>query len=113
MVSLPINQESAVLFSDRVKEKFSNYSDASGYQSPGQRGPYIRGPGVDSVLMDLRGNNSKQEITIYTFDKSDSCIIYSGFLSDSVYRINFTQIPIPSGRYLVKLFGIIDTLDRP
>jgi hypothetical protein len=111
-VVLPVDPAGASSFAERVKLRFANYADTSGYESSGPRSPFLRdGEGEPVIWYHARG--STEEVVVYTFDRSDSCIIFSGTLAEQIYELRIQLLPIPTGRYLLKLGGTTESFDRP
>ena len=111
MATLSLDTAAAKLFADKVIQQYSNYATASGYRDTKQVAFNLRGPDDEPVYL-FRPRSEKEEITIYTFDRQDSCILYSGDLSENAYLIKVDSIPIPRGRYLLKIGERIDSLNH-
>ncbi len=102
---LLIDKDEVKIFSDKINSRFTNYAEVSGYNhfkdSVKIAMKNVRGPDGEEVFF-FRGSPSKEEIVIYSFDRKDSCIIFSSFLSDELYLLKVNSIAIPVGKYLIK-----------
>lgn len=61
IVTLPIDPTPAMSFADRVKKRFADYAEASGYQYPKPPDPNIRDGGGEPIIA-YRGRGSKEEV---------------------------------------------------
>jgi len=112
ILRLPIDPTTATTFGERVKQRFMNYAASSGYQSPEPRDPNLRDGEREPVII-IHAKGVREQLVIYTFDGSDSCIIYSGPLKAEMDEIRIKLIPIPAGRYWLRFHDSIDSFDRP
>jgi hypothetical protein len=112
---LEIDFSAARIFASQISSKFTDYADTSGYNqfrdSVNIALRNTRGPKGEPVIF-LRGNPSQEEIVIYTFDRKDSCIIFSGYLLDENYILYVNTLPIPTGTYLIKVYNSINSFNR-
>ena len=102
---LLIYKDEVKLFSDKINSRFTNYAEVSGYNdykdSVKIAMKNVRGPDGEEVFL-FRGSPAKEELVIYSFDRKDSCIIFSGFLSEDIYELKVNSIAIPVGTYVLK-----------
>lgn len=112
-VVLPIDSMAAKSFAERVKKRFANYADTSGYQYPKPPSLYVRGNEGEPVILFPVEKGSSEDVIVYTFDRSDSCTLFSGVLVNEMYLIPVQAILIPMGRYFLKLGETTVTFDRP
>lgn len=113
LVTLPIDSTAAISFAERVKQRFASYAETSGYQYPKSGDPNVRDGDQGELFLVYRAKASGEDVVIYTFDRSDSCIVYSGSLADETHVLRIESIPIPRGRYLLKLGDDTTSFDRP
>jgi hypothetical protein len=105
-LTIPIDLSAANIFASKVNTRFTNYADTSGYRDK-HFNTCLRYLG-ECTFYHATGSN--EEVIVYTYDKKDSCVLYSGLLKDAVYILYADSIAIPRGRYLLKLGNSIDTL---
>ena len=111
--ALPIDSIAVNSFAHRIGQRFTNYAEASGYQTPAQRNPGLDAIPTGNELI-YKANPSEQVVVMmYTFDRSDSCILYAGVKEDAIYDVLSTSLPLPAGRYLLKLGGTVDSFHVP
>lgn len=112
--SLNPNSNEMILFSERLNQKFGDYANASGYyqykDSVKSAGKLQRGPCGDNFEQYFLISSVNSEGIILTFDKSDSCIIFSLTQNDSTYWLPLKGIDIPKGKFLFKYNNTIDVL---
>ncbi len=113
---LIIDSRSIEIFSSRINSRFSDYAEVSGYNhfkdSLKIAMQYVRGPNRGEPLMVFRGRPSKEDIIIYTFDKKDSCIIFSGILLNEAYVLYIDSLSIPIGKYYLKTENVLSSFNR-
>jgi len=112
---LIIDSNAAGIFSTNINSRFTDYAEVSGYNyfrdSVKIAMKNIRGPDGEPVMF-FRGRPSKEDIIIYTFDKKESCIIFSGILLNENYILHINSLPIPTGKYLLKSRNVLGTFNR-
>ncbi len=113
-ISFPVNSMAVRLFGERVIQRFTNYSEASGYKEFIEIStPWLRGPDKGIRVIWYHARPPKEVAVIYTFDRIDSCILYSGPIEDDMYELVPASLPLPRGRYLLKLGDSIGDLYCP
>ena len=112
---LVIDSEAIEIFSNKINTRFPDYAEVSGYNhlrdSVKIAMKNLRGPDGEPVML-FRGRPSKEEIVIYTFDKKDSCIIFSGILLNENYVLHINSLLIPIGKYLLKSENVLSSFNR-
>ena len=112
---LVIDSKAVGIFSTKINSRFPDYAEVSGYNhfrdSVKITMKNIRGPDGEPVMI-FRGRPSKEDIVIYTFDKKDSCIIFSGILPNENYILHINSLLIPIGKYLLKSGNDLSSFNR-
>ena len=112
---LVIDSKAVGIFSTKINSRFPDYAEVSGYNhfrdSVKIAMKNIRGPDGEPVMF-FRGRPSKENIVIYTFDKKDSCIIFSGILLNENYILHINSLLIPIGKYLLKSGNVLSSFNR-
>lgn len=113
---IEINFNAVRIFSNQVNSRFQDYAVVSGYNhfrdSLNIAMLYVRDWRNGEPFIILRGQPSIEEIVIYTFDKKDSCIIFSGMLLNENYTLHLNSLPIPIGKYLLKTSDVTISFNR-
>ncbi len=110
-IALPINVSATTQFAKAVKQRYTNYAEASFYipDTAGYWKMRVDRPGEQPFIV-FRAEPINQSITLYTINKMDSCLIYSGVLENRYYTIDVNTLSVPRGRYLLNIGNVVDTL---
>jgi hypothetical protein len=98
-------------FAKIIKQRYTNYADASFY-TPDTIGYWkmrVDRPGEQPFIV-FRAAPINQSIILYTYNKMDSCIIYSGVLENRNYTIDVNTFAVPRGRYILNIGNVVDTI---
>jgi len=108
------NSMEMLSFSEKLNKKYGDYAKASGYyqykDSVNSARKFMRGPDGNNMEQYFIISSVNSEGIILTFDKSDSCIIFSLTQNDSTYWLPLKSIDIPKGKFLFKYNNTIDVL---
>jgi hypothetical protein len=110
--TLPVDRQAAISFATRVTQRYVDYADSSEYQPPPPQNPLLRGFDAEPCIL-YRPEAAREDVVIYTFDRSDSCVIWSDAVPDQLYLFRILLVPIPTGRYLLKFGHTTVDFDRP
>ena len=105
---LPIDSAQVHTFGQRVHSFYLDYAADS--HLPLNSTTIICGKPLGVSIFGNKGR--PVDLVLYTFDKTDSCAVYSGVLpSDGV--ILSSNLPIPSGRYFLRDGNDMIPFERP
>jgi len=97
---VPLDKLSIDSFSNLIRNKYSNYSEMS-RPNDNKRGPC--GTDFSSILMIASAERCK--IVLYSFNRQDSCVMFSDSLVKGSYEIPHKSIRVPEGYYILKFGG--------
>ena len=97
---IPLDKFTIDSFSHLIHTKYPNYYEISRPRY-GKIGP--DGDDISSILMINRAE--KCDIILYSFNRQDSCVMFSDSLVNGNYEIPHKSIRVPEGCYILKFGG--------
>ena len=95
-----LNSSAIDSFSHVIRHNYLNYSEIS-RSNISYRGP--DGNGISSILINPCAD--RFEIILYSFNRQDSCVMFSDSLANGNYEIPHKSIRVPEGFYILKFGG--------